>query len=337
MRIPEESYVFFLLLFALALDAKSTLAQQEASRSRPATAHQEDGIRMPKIVGDWWTIAQNPDLGRYNSPEQEPTAFGIWKAVDGTWQLWGCIRKTNVGGKSRLFYRWQGNAITDTNWVPMGIAMIADSSFGETPGGLQTPHVTKIANEYFMVYGDWENICLARSQDGKTFARQLNLDGMAGMFNEGWGNGTRDPMLTAIGNTYHIYYTAHPDKRGAIYCRTSTDLRNWSSSQIVSFGASAGKGWTDAEVPYVLYLPVERAYYLFRTHSVAGSNEYMTSVYRSRDPLDFGIDDDKCLVARLPTEAAWILNDDGDYYIASVIPGFQGYRVAHLKWTYSSQ
>ena len=70
---------------------------------------------VPKVVGPWWQIAGNPDLGPYNSDEQEPTAFGLWQAADRSWQLWGCIRKTNVGGQTRLFYRWQGDKITDTD------------------------------------------------------------------------------------------------------------------------------------------------------------------------------------------------------------------------------
>ena len=88
--------------------------------------------------------------------------------------------------------------------------MTAEPNFGETPGGLQTPHATKVGDEYLMVYGDWENICLARGQDGKTFARQLGADGRSGMFNEDWENSTRDAMLLAIGDTYYVYYTAKP-------------------------------------------------------------------------------------------------------------------------------
>ncbi len=292
-------------------------------------------ILVPKVDGKWWSIAGNPDLGQYNSSEQEPTAYGIWQAADGTFQLWGCIRKTNVGGNTRLFYRWQGDKITDTDWKPMEIAMIADPNFGETPGGIQTPHATKIGNEYLMVYGDWESICLARSRDGKTFARQLNRDGKSGMFNEGLGNNTRDAMITVIGNTYYIYYTANPGQKGAIYCRTSTDLKTWSDSQIVSFGGSNGEGWSDAEVPYVLYHPQERAYYLFRTHSPPdGEGDYLTSVYCSENPLDFGIGNDDYLVTTFDAEAGWIIKDGTQYYIASVKPGLTGYRIARLKWEY---
>ena len=298
----------------------------------------EEGILVPEIDGEWWHIAGNPDLGRYNSDEQEPTAFGLWQAADGTWQLWGCIRKTNVGGNTRLFYRWQSNSITDPDWEPKGIAMTAKPDVGETLGGLQTPHATKLRDEYLMVYGDWESICLARSKDGKMFERQINRDGKAGMFNEGLGNSTRDAMITLIDDTYYIYYTANPGRKGAVYCRTSKDLKTWSDSRIVSSGGSAGEGWTDAEVPYVLYHPEAQAYYLFRTHSPPdGEGDYITSVYRSNNPLDFGIGNDDCLVTTIDAEASWIISDEGRYYIAAVMPGLKGYRVARLKWVNRDQ
>jgi len=142
--------------------------------------------------------------------------------------------------------------------------MKAVAGYGETPGGLQTPHATKIRDEYIMVYGDWENICVARSRDGKTFERQLIQAGKSALFTEGIGCGTRDPMITLFDDTYYLYYTSSPGDRGAIYCRTSEDLVNWSKS----------------------------------------------------------------------TEATWIINDNGQYYIASLLPSYQGTRIARLKWDY---
>ena len=319
------------LLYPFLLFNGPSVAKRLLEHERASPTSQGE-ILIPEIDGEWWQIAGNPDLGDFNSEEQEPTAFGIWQAADATWQLWGCIRKTNVGGKTRLFYRWEGEDITDRDWTPKGIAMMAEPNFGETPGGLQTPHATRVGDEYLMVYGDWENICLARSQDGKTFARQLGADGRSGMFTEGMGNSTRDAMLLAIGDTYYVYYTANPGGTGAVYCRTSTDLQTWSDPLIVSSGGSAGSGWDDAEVPYVLYLEEHDAYYLFRTHSEGDTDRYVTSVYRSSDPQDFGVDSDEYLVTTLPSEASWILKNDGDYYIAAVLPNRQGYRIARLRW-----
>jgi hypothetical protein len=306
-----------------------------------AVANVFDGperVLVPEIDGEWWEIAGNPDLGELNGDGQHPAAFGMWQAADGSWQLWGCIRNTSVGGQTRLFHRWEGARITDTAWEPRGIAMTAEPAYGETPGGLQTPHATRIGDEYLMVYGDWQNICLARSADGKRFARQLGdgqdaaKQGQAGMFNEGLGNSTRDPMITRVGDLYHVYYTANPGGVGAVYARTSADLRTWSDSVIVSAGGSAGCRECDGEEPYVLFRDDEQAFYLFRTHSQPGSEDMLTSVYRSTDPLDFGVGHDDKLVTTLDAEAAWIVREGDTTYIAAMMPGLTGYRVARLGW-----
>src|SRR5260221_4141859 len=106
-----------------------------------ASVHAADVPRKPRIVGDWWQVAGDPDLGELTSPKQQPVDFAIWQAADGTWQLWSCIRSTKETGHTRLFHRWEGRNLTDANWTPMGIAMRADPQFGETPGGLQAPFV----------------------------------------------------------------------------------------------------------------------------------------------------------------------------------------------------
>lgn len=287
-------------------------------------------VLIPQIDGLWWTIASNPDLGPLSSPKQQPVDFAIWAAADGTWQLWSCIRGTKAGGKGRLFYRWQGNRLTDRDWEPMGIAMQADPNFGETPGGLQAPYVQKIYNIYHMFYGDWEHICLATGVDGKTFARQLNLNGRSGLFMEGAGANTRDPMVLRVGQSYYCYYTANPNQQGAVYCRVSHDLRNWSPSKVVAFGGSAGTHAYSAECPFVVFLKETGHYYLFRTQHYGVNAQ--TTVYRSRDPLNFGINDDQYLVGTLPVAAPEIVEHDGSYYIAALLPSLKGIQIARLKW-----
>jgi len=292
----------------------------------------EGSVLIPVIEGEWWTVAHNPELHQYGAEEQETTSYGLWQAADGAWQLWGCIRNTAIGGNTRLFYRWEGSHITDTDWAPKGIVMTAEPKFGDTPGGLQAPFAARIGNGYVMVHGNWEHICLARSPDGKTFARQLNPENQAGLFHEGLGNGSRDPMIMVVDSIYHVYYTANPDGKGAIYCRTSKDLHDWSDSRIVSTGGRAGSDWYDAEVPVVIYHPSEKCYYLFRTHSSKDSEQFMTSVYRSPDPFDFGIDHDRFRITSLPVEAARIVVEGDQYYIAGVRSDHQGYHIARLGW-----
>ena len=73
-------------------------------------------VYTPVIEGDWWQVASNPDLGKYNDPNQQPVDFAVWQARDGTWQLWSCIRNTKAPGHTRLFYRWEGKSSS----IPIG-------------------------------------------------------------------------------------------------------------------------------------------------------------------------------------------------------------------------
>ena len=177
----------------------------------------------PEISGDWWQIASVPELGYLTTERQEPVDFGIWQAADGTWQLWSCIRHTREPGKSRLFYGWEGRSLTDSNWQPMGIQMQANPLFGEIPGGLQAPYVIKLDNLYRMFYGNWQDICIAESTDGKRFTRKL-FDGLTGLFTDGPHANTRDPMIIRHNNLWYCYYCAHRNEDGGIYCRTSEDF-----------------------------------------------------------------------------------------------------------------
>ena len=298
---------------------------------QPANAQiREDVVYIPEIDGDWWKVTGNPDLGSYTNEKQQPVDFAIWQATDGTWQILSCIRGTNCGGKTRLFYLWQGSTITDHDWHPMGIAMEADTSFGETMGGLQAPYVVKFGNEYHMFYGDWENICMAKSADGKTFARQLQPNGKSGMFTEGPGNNTRDLNLIRVGKVYCAYYTAYPNKQGTVFVRTSKNFKNWSSSRIVAFGGSAGSGPYSAECPFVYFHKPSSYYYLFRTQHYG--TDAQTSVYRSKDPFDFGVNDDRYLVTILPLAAPEILESKGQLYIAALLPSLKGIQIAKLKF-----
>src|SRR5262245_25761939 len=96
-----------------------------------AFAHAANAPRKPRIIGEWWQVAGDPDLGELTSPKQQPVEFGVWQAADGTWQLWSCVRNTKERGHTRLFYRWEGKQLTDPNWKPLGIARRADPKAGE--------------------------------------------------------------------------------------------------------------------------------------------------------------------------------------------------------------
>jgi len=289
---------------------------------------------IPKIDGDWWQIAGNPDLGKYTSEKQQPVDFGIWQAADGTWQLWSCIRHTKCGGNTRLFYRWEGSSLTDKNWTPMGIVMEADTAFGETPGGLQAPFVMKEKDGYYMFYGDWGNICLAKSMDGKSFKRVLDENNSPALFSGPFTN-TRDPMVLKLRDLYYIYYMGHNKEKkphSAIFCRTSADMLFWSEPVMVSAGGSAATktDWWggDAECPFVLYK--EGSFYLFRNQRYGETN--LNTQYCSPNPLNFGVNDDRYLIGTLNVAAPEIIHHNGQDYIAALLPSLKGIRMTKLKW-----
>lgn len=298
-----------------------------------ATVAKPGTVMVPEIDGAWWRVAGNPDLGDYTTAGQQPVDFAVWQAHDGTWQLSSCIRKTNCGGNTRLFHRWQGRNLTDTDWKPMGIAMEADTTLGEQKGGLQAPHVIKVADTYYMFYGDWQRICLAKSADGKNFTRVLNESGQPDLFTGPWEN-MRDPMVLPHNGKYYCYYMGHLNGEkqiGAIFARVSTDLKTWSPPPIVAYGGRAGNYRWSAECPHVIYRPEEKLFYLFRTQRYGPNN--ITSIYASPDPLDFGINDDKYFVTTLPVAAPEIIQYKDQYYIAALLPNIKGIRIAKLKWT----
>lgn len=288
-------------------------------------------VLKPEIEGPWWQVADDPDLGRFTNPGQQPVDFALWQARDGTWQIWSCIRNTKCGGNTRLFYRWQAKNLTDRNWKPMGISMQADVALGEQKGGLQAPHVIKVGEVYYMFYGDWFRICLAKSSDGKNFTRVLNESRQPDLFSGPYNN-TRDAMVLVVDGKYYCYYTGHlvDQNLGADFCRTSQDLRHWSEPVKVAAGGRAGGTKYSAECPHVVYKKDTGLYYLFRTQRYGKNN--VSSIYASPDPLDFGVNDDRFYLGTLPVAAPEIVVYEGQYYIAALLQSLKGIRIAKLKW-----
>jgi hypothetical protein len=287
----------------------------------------------PRLTGEWWTVAGDPDLGPLTDPRQQPVDFAIWQAADGTWQLWSCVRGTKEPGKTRLFHRWEGARLTDTNWTPKGIAMQADPALGETQGGLQAPYVIRQGDKFWMFYGDWSHICLAVSTDGKAFTRYRNAEGKPQLDFPGpvdRDRNVRDPMVLRIGGKWYCYYTAHPGNKGADYVRTSDDLLHWGQERLVAARGKSGGGPYSAECPFVVE-PQPGHYYLFRTQGYG--KDAQTMVYHSRDPLDFGIDNDAAhYVTTLPVAAPEVFRYEGRWYLAALLPSLKGLRVVRLEW-----
>ena len=299
-----------------------------------AEGQESNQNQIPTIDGDWWQVAGDPDLGDYTSSKQQPVDFGVWQAADGTWQLWSCIRHTECGGNTRLFYRWEGKNLTDTDWKPMGIAMEADTTLGESKGGLQAPHVIKVDDTWYMFYGDWVNICLATSKDGKNFTRVLKDDGTPALFTGPLYN-TRDAMTLEYNGLFYCYYMgSQKDEKphSAIYLRTSADLKKWSEPMMVSAGGSPEDKdrWFggDAECPFVV--EKDGQFYLFRNQMYGEDN--LNTQYCSPNLMDFGVDDDQFIIGEMAVAAPEIIFHDGEYYMAALLPSLKGIRIVKLKW-----
>ena len=99
---------------------------------------------------------------------------------------------------------------------------------------------------------------------------------------------------------------------------------------MVAAGGQAGKGPYSAECPFVVE-PQPGDFYLFRTQ--AYGKDARTSVYHSRDPLDFGIDNDaEHYVTTLPVAAPEIFRYEGQWYLAALLPSLKGIQITRLEW-----
>jgi hypothetical protein len=85
-----------------------------------------------------------------------------------------------------------------------------------------------------------------------------------------------------------------------------------------------------AECPFVYYHRASRHYYLFRTQRYG--EKAQTSVYRSKDPLNFGVNDDRYLVCTLPVAAPEIIEQEGQLYMAALLPSLKGIQIARVRW-----
>jgi hypothetical protein len=85
------------------------------------TASAEDLIDVPYVDGSWWQVAPNaPDVGQWSTGQGNACDFAILRSADGKWHCIACIRGTSHFG-DRLFYRWEAEHLTDSDWRPCGV------------------------------------------------------------------------------------------------------------------------------------------------------------------------------------------------------------------------
>jgi len=205
----------------------------------------------------------------------------------------------------------------------------AEAEWGEQKNGdreqIQAPYFRKVGDKYFCFYNS-AGIRVMISKDGTDFERPRFKEGSNMLYEKGG----RDVMVMEQDSTYYAYSTISTVARdgwlrGFVSLRTSRDLKKWSDYTIVSEGGRGGNGPVSAESPFVQ--KYKGYYFLFRSSSSTGT----CFVYRSKDPYNFGVNDDEKLVAELPVWAPEILVEDGQWYISD-IADFQGIKLARLKW-----
>ena len=294
--------------------------------------------------------------GEHNAPVDHH----IFQDRQGKWHLWGCVRATAVG---RVLYHWDADDLAQSPWRDTGEYIRADRAAGECIDDwdgqewLQSPYFVFADDRYYMFYGGhragvdaagvrqpphdrWRGktgdpslhqICLMISDDGLTWERHKNPDGMSRLF---LGPGeTRDPSLIQIDGLWHLYYAGYfdhnkPEKGAGFTVRTSKDLIDWSDWRLVHQDPRYGVGRTDTECPHVVY----RSGYFYLLRTVAYYN-CQTLVFRSEDPYDFGIGDASSkLVARLPCAAPEIYVVDGQEYVSSSHTPLFGEQMCRLRW-----
>lgn len=294
-----------------------------AAQSQPAAA--DDVPRKPVLQEDWWQICTMPDLGELKGPvprKQHIVDHGFVKAKNGKWQLWACLRGTAV---SRFIYGWEGESLDKGPWKPVGVKVRASAKFGEQiRDGKETagaPFFLQRDNKYLCLFHSG-GFRLMESDDGVNYQR-AELE--PGSSRTGIPGG-RDVMVMKHDDTWYAYSTVTTQVRTShVLCSTSKDFRTWSRGKKVSEGGKAGGGPVDAESPFVLFL--DGYFYLLRASSIS----FKTFVYRSKDPLDFSLNDDSKLIAEFKVKAPEVLHVDGKWYLSD-LHDFQGIRMTHLKW-----
>ena len=285
-------------------------------------------VPVPVLEGESWRICHAPDLDSLNGPEperQHVVDHGFIQAENGSWQLWACIRGTQVG---RILYGWSGESLTGPAFRELGVVARADSSYGEQvlpEEKIQAPCFLKLDSAWLCFYNS-NGFRVMASRDGVQYRRIPFNDGSNLIFRQSG----RDVMVMEEEGVFYAYSTVTTVsgdgfKQCFIVVRTSTDLKWWSDYTIVNSGGIAGNGPVSAESPFVARY--RGLYYLFRSSSWTGK----CYVYASESPYHFGINDDSKLVTVLPLKAPEILLHNGEWFISD-LADFRGIKLYSLKW-----
>jgi hypothetical protein len=315
----------------------------------------------PVLDGNWWTVAPSPDLTAQLGGVVEQSSNGehnavvdnhVFRDAAGVWHCWACVRSTAVG---RVLYHWKTEDFFASPWQATGEILRCDPCVGESIDDyhgqewIQSPYFLELDGTYYMFFGghttgvdadgmpahgdDPRNecqMCLMTSSDGATWTRHRNVDGLSRLF-IGPGE-VRDPCVIRVDAVWYCYYAGYEAAKRDVpgfFARTSVNLIDWSGPVCVHRDQSLAGGRWDSECPHVVYR--EGYFYLFRTEDYYRS---LTHVYRSEDPLDFGVGDASDLyVSSFPVAAPELfVGPAGREFVISVHNPPLGAQIAPVRW-----
>jgi hypothetical protein len=301
-------------------------------------------LEKPDITGQSWQVAYLLHLdGLPQTGREQMVDHAFFQASDGKWRLWSQIRDTARG---RVFLEWIGGETFESRrsfWTPNGICFCADKTAGEScftgvhNDIIQAPHVLRDGDGYYLVYGggpvDAEDttrqICMAVSRDGVHFQRVANAQGQSRIA-VGPGHCADNCLLKHRG-TYYLFsgcsYFPNNGVESGVVVRTSPMLKNggrWSDYTVVQSGGICGD-YTHASQS-VSVIHHEGMFYLFK---MGWSDQFLTAVYASDNPFDFGVGDEK-LISVLPVSAAEVIREGEHLYITTLQKNLDGISVSRL-------
>ncbi len=320
-------------------------------------------LLKPVLVGDYWLTGGSPDLTGIIPEGAPPTEehggsqacevngcvdHHVFQDNDGLWHMWGCVRKTSVG---RILYHWTTPSLMEANWLQTGEIIRCDHTKGESVEGrveytsemMQSPFIIKENGLFYYFFGGhttmmrttplWADacqMCLMTSEDGVAWKRHENKAKFSRVF-VGPGE-VRDPCLIKIGNLWYCYYAGFygdTEENAAFFVRTSKNLVDWSEWTKVHEDSSYGAGRWDTECPFVTYK--DGYYYLFRTIDYYSGN---TAVFRSEDPMDFGIGNasDKYVCNIFCAAPEIIIDENGNEFMSSSHDPVIGNYMSKMEW-----
>jgi len=276
-----------------------------------------DLIDVPYVDGPWWQIAPNaPDVGQWSTGQENACDFAIVHSTDGNWHCIACIRGTSHYGQ-RLFYRWEAERLTDSDWRPCGIFDVPRGKRGKPLEftSVQAPHPLLQDGKYYLFYNSAAARCMI-SDDGRQWRPHVNADGSQEFF----------PM----GRDVCVFHDADNRRWIAYYCGTVESNGERRGAMVARIAPSPGGPWSERETAVRIEGNPESPFVIQR-----GDWYYLwqqMSVYRSDDPLNF---DRAELIAHMTGiwyDGKWApegIEDDSQYYIACY---GRGIHVARLNW-----